>query len=698
MSSRLRFSALILLCAALAAPAGEAPHALAEAPPLVLKPIAETLAGVDLTPLAALPVQHGGRYKPLHSLAMEVINGITTTTTLGPGHTPVSSLLDLIFCRAAYERQAIAKIKHSEIRSDLALSLPESERALLADQGLITPERLADEAVQKALENLGRLTFKTSKLNQVRQAHGLLNQGNLVFQLKCLALPAGPHSDRWRGPAAAGGAFPAALADFAALARQAPKEPAARFDRFARTTWNLLPLGVEAATALGFAREDLPRINQQVLWPLWNALADGRLDDQQLAGLAEGRVPAGLDGGETLAEGLRFLAARWSRLGVPDEDLNDKSLRPALDAELTRASSAWSRLGAGWIAARQGQLDAAGLQARITAFADACAALRALDNRDRAARGLEPLVVDSELELTYWRWNGFSGVAWAFLIAVPLLALGSLGRQRWALWLGLAVFALGFAGQIAAFVIRAQLAHRIPLANLYESMAAAALLASLVAAIAETVLALRQRRAAPAPAPASASAAVPVAAAGGIRGALALAAALFGCVIVLSQVFLERHDINAFISPQMPILSEFWLRVHTACIVASYGLIGLGGLMSLTYLPMRIFLRWDDPRCVSWDRTTFAINSVAMVVLWVGLVLGAVWAAVSWGRPWGWDPKEVFALLTWVVYVMLLHLRVVVRPSRRAMATALVSLAAFVVMVFNWYVVNVVLAGLHSYA
>ena len=87
-----------------------------------------------------------------------------------------------------------------------------------------------------------------------------------------------------------------------------------------------------------------------------------------------------------------------------------------------------------------------------------------------------------------------------------------------------------------------------------------------------------------------------------------------------------------------------------------------------------------------------------MVVLWVGVVLGAVWAAVSWGRPWGWDPKEVFALLTWVVYIMLIHLRVVVRPHNRAMATALVSLAAFVVMAFNWYIVNVVLAGLHSYA
>lgn len=670
--------------------AGEAPHADGG-----LKPIAETLAGLDLTPLAALPMQHGGRYKPLHSLAMEVIDGITTRTTIGPGHTPVSSLLDLIFCRGAYEQQAIAKVKHVELQRDLALSLPESERETLTGKGLITPARLDDETVRKALEDLGRLTAKTKYINQVRQAHGLLNQGNLVFQFKCLALPAGPHSDRWRGPAAAGGSFATALGDFAALARLAPKEPAARLDRFARATWNLLPLGVEAATALGLAREDLPRINQECLWPLWNALADGKVDDQQLAAIAAGKPAAGLADGEAVGAGLGFLAARWSKLGVSDEDLNDKTLRAELDAALTRVSSAWSGLGSGWIAARQGALDTAGLQTRINAFAAACAELRALDNRDRAKRGLEPLVIDSQLELAYWRWNGFSGVAYAFLFAVPLLALGSLGRQRWALWLGLALFGVGVAGQIAAFIIRAQLAHRIPLANLYESMAAAALLASLVAVISETVIALRTRRTLQ---PAGADVAAPAPGGGAIRGALALAAALFGCVIVLSQAFLERHDINAFISPQMPILSEFWLRVHTACIVSSYGLIGLGGLMSLTYLVMRIFLRWDDNRCASWDRTTFAINSVAMVVLWVGLVLGAVWAAVSWGRPWGWDPKEVFALLTWVVYVMLLHLRVVVRPHNRAMATAIVSLTAFVVMAFNWYIVNVVLAGLHSYA
>jgi ABC-type transport system involved in cytochrome c biogenesis permease subunit len=251
------------------------------------------------------------------------------------------------------------------------------------------------------------------------------------------------------------------------------------------------------------------------------------------------------------------------------------------------------------------------------------------------------------------------------------------------LLVGSLFFILGTSGQVAAFLIRWRLAERIPLANLYESMAAAALLASLVAVLVETVISIRTGR--------SGRPSL-------VQGSLALAASLFGCIIVMAQAFLERHDINAFISPAMPILSEFWLRVHTSCIVASYGLIGMGGLMSVVYLAMRVRLPWDDARALTWDRTTFAMNAAATVVLWAGLVLGAVWAAVSWGRPWGWDPKEVFALLTWVVFIMLIHLRHAVRTEHRGLATALVSLAAFLVMGFNWYFVNVKLAGLHSYA
>lgn len=86
----------------------------------------------------------------------------------------------------------------------------------------------------------------------------------------------------------------------------------------------------------------------------------------------------------------------------------------------------------------------------------------------------------------------------------------------------------------------------------------------------------------------------------------------------------------------------------------------------------------------------------ATVALFVGTILGAVWADYSWGRPWGWDPKEVFAMNTWLIYAILIHVRYVTK--RRALWTSVLSVIGFAVMLFNWFVVNFYIVGLHSYA
>ena len=86
----------------------------------------------------------------------------------------------------------------------------------------------------------------------------------------------------------------------------------------------------------------------------------------------------------------------------------------------------------------------------------------------------------------------------------------------------------------------------------------------------------------------------------------------------------------------------------------------------------------------------------ATISLFVGLVLGAVWADYSWGRPWGWDPKEVFALCTWLIYAILIHAKFVTR--RGPLWTSVLSVFGFAVMQFNWWVVNFYIVGLHSYA
>ena len=96
------------------------------------------------------------------------------------------------------------------------------------------------------------------------------------------------------------------------------------------------------------------------------------------------------------------------------------------------------------------------------------------------------------------------------------------------------------------------------------------------------------------------------------------------------------------------------------------------------------------------DACNLVVLQLAFWVLGVGIILGAVWADQSWGRPWGWDPKETFALVTWIVYLVVVHVRVA--TVHKAWWTAILSIIGFFVMLFNWIGVNFFLVGLHSYA
>ncbi len=112
----------------------------------------------------------------------------------------------------------------------------------------------------------------------------------------------------------------------------------------------------------------------------------------------------------------------------------------------------------------------------------------------------------------------------------------------------------------------------------------------------------------------------------------------------------------------------------------------------------------DDPtgtRLPGWlqdiDFAHLIILNIAFVLLFFGgVVLGAAWADYSWGRPWGWDPKETFALNTWIIYAILIHARFVVK--RKGLWTAWLSVLGCLMMIFNWCVVNFYIVGLHSYA
>ncbi|MCC6357471.1 MAG: cytochrome c biogenesis protein CcsA [Phycisphaerales bacterium] len=99
---------------------------------------------------------------------------------------------------------------------------------------------------------------------------------------------------------------------------------------------------------------------------------------------------------------------------------------------------------------------------------------------------------------------------------------------------------------------------------------------------------------------------------------------------------------------------------------------------------------------VDVDWMHLIILNIVFVLLFVGIILGAVWADYSWGRPWGWDPKEVFAMNTWLIYAILIHARFATKS--RGLATAWLSVIGCLMMAFNWVFVNFYIVGLHSYA
>ena len=108
-------------------------------------------------------------------------------------------------------------------------------------------------------------------------------------------------------------------------------------------------------------------------------------------------------------------------------------------------------------------------------------------------------------------------------------------------------------------------------------------------------------------------------------------------------------------------------------------------------------LEADHPSATRiFDAGTMVLVELAFIMLWTGVVMGAIWADHSWGRPWGWDPKEVFALNTFIVFLTLIHVRMKVHD--KAFWTAVIAIVGFEVMMFNWIVVNFVITGLHSYA
>lgn len=183
------------------------------------------------------------------------------------------------------------------------------------------------------------------------------------------------------------------------------------------------------------------------------------------------------------------------------------------------------------------------------------------------------------------------------------------------------------------------------------------------------------------------------------RNPLTLAlATLFGGIILFVS---GLNWMDPEISTLVPVLKSPWLMFHVAIIVAAYGFFGISCLMGLTNMIMIVFAgKEDNNPLINRIKGLSIINEMSLLVglalMAIGTFLGAVWANESWGRYWGWDPKETWALITMVIYAIVTHLHLIKRCNSLWLFNV-TSVIAFSSVLMTFFGVNYFLSGMHSY-
>lgn len=319
-----------------------------------------------------------------------------------------------------------------------------------------------------------------------------------------------------------------------------------------------------------------------------------------------------------------------------------------------------------------------------------------------------------ELEVTYNKVHAFEWGYWAYAFSLLflLMAFGT-GRSGLAnIGIALLIGALGL--HAFGFILRCLIAERFAIQNQFESMTGVSLFA---VAVGTTVMILRKQW---------------------LFGA---ASAAVGFMILLTAT--QAGIPGVFIEREAAILNtSVLLKYHVTTVLISYGLIALGCVCSVFYLGVHYFgLQGSTnlalagvggvggmgamqgtgessvPSSDSGNGTSNAATTgasrhriladldtaqmislqLAFWTLGVGILLGAWWADHSWGRWWAFDPKETWALVTWIVYLIVVHVRIAA-PQNKGLTTAWLSIIGFVVMLWTYFGVNLLLPGLHAYA
>ena len=226
-----------------------------------------------------------------------------------------------------------------------------------------------------------------------------------------------------------------------------------------------------------------------------------------------------------------------------------------------------------------------------------------------------------------------------------------------------AVFLVGFAAHTAYLVIRGILAHRLPLANQFEFAAAFAWGVALIMIVLQAKF----------------------------HADWIAVAAMPAAFLILSYAALQPREITERRISTMARACSF----HIGSAAISYSCFILAGGAGLRWLLLARKESADSKKLRQMDYMAYRLIAVGFLLLTVTILTGAIWAEQAWSAFWTWDPKEVWALITWIIYAVYLHLRLRQKRSGRTMAWF--AIIAVPVVLFTFVGVNTIMPGLHSY-
>jgi cytochrome c-type biogenesis protein CcsB len=289
-------------------------------------------------------------------------------------------------------------------------------------------------------------------------------------------------------------------------------------------------------------------------------------------------------------------------------------------------------------------------------------------------RELSPAIYPTESKLSteyfYNHFDGFYRAAWCYGIALVLLAIAvARGKGGWLRTAGLAFAVAALLFHATGIALRCVIAGRPPVTNMYESI----IWVSFAVSFFGMMFFLRYRT------------------------LVYLLAALPLSLLALLLVHQMPIAMPSSIDPLVPVLRDnFWLTIHVLTITLSYAAfalaMGFGHILLWRYARNPAAARADQPMHF-W---LYRVLQLGVLLLAAGTILGGVWANYSWGRFWGWDPKETWALIALLCYILTLHGRLAGWWTQFGLVVA--SVVCFLAVLMAWYGVNFVLGkGLHSY-